>query len=158
MKYHELQSTPRSSKIRRGRGNSAGRGTTAGRGTKGQSARTGSKAKPGFEGGQNPLMQRLPKLRGFKSFKPKAENVYTSDLENLSATNVDAHVLAENNLVTNPYVKIKLLAAGELTKKKTVKLPAASTQARAALEKAGGSFERVDVARRPAKTKSDKKS
>ena len=60
MKYHELTSTSQKSPKRVGRGIAAGQGKTAGRGTKGQGARTGSSKRPGFEGGQNPLMQRLP--------------------------------------------------------------------------------------------------
>ena len=67
MKYNELSPVAGKSRKRVGRGIAAGQGKTAGRGTKGQGARTGSSKRPGFEGGQNPLMQRLPKLAGFKS-------------------------------------------------------------------------------------------
>lgn len=149
MKFHQLNTPRHKTKTRLGRGNSSGHGTTAGRGTKGQHARTGSSAKPGFEGGQNPLMQRLPKLRGFKSHRPKAENVYLSDLESLSGQIVTAENLAEAGLISSPYVKIKLLAKGSMTKKKTVKLPLASQAAIAAVEQAGGSFEAVAVLKRP---------
>jgi large subunit ribosomal protein L15 len=81
MKYNELQLGRDRKSKRLGRGISAGGGKTAGRGTKGQGARTGSKAKPGFAGGSNPLMQKLPKLPGFHSHKVKAETVYTGQLE-----------------------------------------------------------------------------
>jgi large subunit ribosomal protein L15 len=81
MKYNELNIEANKSKTRVGRGIAAGKGKTAGRGTKGQHSRTGSTRRPGFEGGQNPLMQRLPKLRGFKSFKVPAETIYTGQLE-----------------------------------------------------------------------------
>ena len=85
MKYNELQITANKDKKRVGRGIAAGQGKTAGRGTKGQRSRTGSGRKPGFEGGQNPLMQRLPKMRGFRSFRTAASNVYTDQLEALGA-------------------------------------------------------------------------
>lgn len=140
MKYHELRTVkPRAAK-RVGRGISAGRGKTAGRGTKGQGSRTGSTAKPGFIGGALPLMQKLPRLPGFKSHRVKAENVYTGQLNALSGT-VDASSLAQAGLISNPYVSVKVILKGELTKKLTVKLPAASQSAIAAIESAGGSFE-----------------
>lgn len=141
MKYHELQTTSSKSAKRVGRGIAAGRGKTAGRGTKGQGARTGSRAKPGFAGGSNPLMQKLPKLPGFRSHRPKAENVYTDQLEQFAGKTVDTTVLAEAGLISNPYVHVKLLSKGELTKKVVVKLPKASASAVEAIQKAGGSFE-----------------
>ena len=73
MKFNELQTQRAKTGKRVGRGIAAGQGKTAGRGTKGQMSRTGSKKKPGFEGGQSPLMIRLPKLHGFRSMKTKAE-------------------------------------------------------------------------------------
>src|SRR6476646_7002739 len=120
MKYNELQVSSHHSPKRVGRGIAAGQGKTAGRGTKGQGSRTGSSARPGFEGGQNPLMQRLPKLPGFRSHRVKAENVYTSDLEQFSGKTIDNAVLAEAGLISNGHVVVKLLKKGELTKKVTV--------------------------------------
>jgi large subunit ribosomal protein L15 len=149
MKYHELQVSSYRTRKRVGRGIAAGRGKTAGRGTKGQKARTGSSAKPGFAGGSNPLMQKLPKLPGFRSHRVAAENVYTGQLERFGGKTVDATVLAEAGLISNPYVTVKLIVKGELTKKVTVKLPAASVQAVAAVEKAGGSFEQTARLGRP---------
>lgn len=149
MKYNELNVTKNKAARRVGRGIAAGQGKTAGRGTKGQGSRTGSSARPGFEGGQNPLMQRLPKLPGFRSHKVKAENVYTSDLEQFSGKTVDTVILAEAGLISNAYVSVKLLKGGELTKKVTVKLQAASSTAVEAVEKAGGSFEKVVRVGRP---------
>lgn len=143
MKYHELTASKNKDAKRVGRGIAAGQGKTAGRGTKGQKARTGSSRKPGFEGGQNPLMQRLPKLHGFRSFKPKTENVYTGQLNNLKTKTVDNFALADAGLVSNPYVNVKLLVKGEVTKAVTVKLQGASDNAVAAVQKAGGSFEAV---------------
>jgi large subunit ribosomal protein L15 len=149
MKYNDLVTTKKKTGKRVGRGIAAGQGKTAGRGTKGQNSRTGSSRKPGFEGGQNPLMQRLPKLRGFKSKKPEVENVFTGQLEALGKKTVDSTVLAEAGFLSTPYVKIKLIVKGELTKAVAVKLPSASAGAIAAIEKAGGSFEVTPQVGRP---------
>lgn len=149
MKFHELSTTKNTRKTRVGRGISAGRGKTAGRGTKGQGARTGSKAKPGFSGGSNPLMQKLPKLPGFKSHRTPAENVYTGQLDQFANKTVDAVALAEAGLISSPYVKVKLIAKGEVTKKVTVKLTSASETAIAAVQSAGGDFEAVARLQRP---------
>lgn len=149
MKYNELQTTANKSKRRVGRGIAAGQGKTAGRGTKGQGSRTGSSARPGFEGGQNPLMQRLPKLKGFKSHKVRHENVNVGQLEQFGSKVVDATVLAEAGLISSQYVNVKLLNGGKLTKKVTVKLQAASASAISVIEQAGGSFESVDRTARP---------
>lgn len=154
MKYNELNVTAARSPKRVGRGISAGQGKTAGRGTKGQKARTGSSRKPGFEGGQNPLMQRLPKLRGFKSHRTPQSNVYTGQLDAISAKTIDTAALAEAGLIANPYVSVKLIVRGDLKGAKTVKVQAASKSAIEALQKAGGSFERVDRTPRPKKAKS----
>lgn len=140
MKYNELSISKAKSPKRVGRGIAAGQGKTAGRGTKGQRSRTGSSRKPGFEGGQNPLMQRLPKLHGFKSHKPKTIAIYTSQLDELKDKNVDNFTLAEAGLIGSAYDIVKLLVKGDITKPKTVKLQSASVQAAAAVEKAGGSF------------------
>ncbi|MDB5170908.1 MAG: ribosomal protein [Candidatus Saccharibacteria bacterium] len=149
MKYHELQTITPKKGNRVGRGIAAGQGKTAGRGTKGQKSRTGSSAKPGFAGGQNPLMQKLPKLPGFTSHKTPAENIYTGQLEQFSGKTVDANVLAEARLISNPFVTVKLIVKGELTKKVTVKLPNASKSAIAAVEAAGGTFEPTARLSRP---------
>lgn len=155
MKFNELSLTRNKTGKRVGRGIASGRGKTAGRGTKGQGSRTGYSKNPGFEGGQNPLMQLLPKLPGFKSKRPKALLVYTDQLEQFAGKTVDAELLAKHGLVASAYETIKLLTRGELTKAVTVKLPAASASAIAAVEKAGGTFEAVSRAQRP-KTKSEK--
>ena len=149
MKFNELQLTSSRKSTRVGRGISAGRGKTAGRGTKGQGARTGSKAKPGFSGGSNPLMQQLPKLPGFKSHRVAAETVYTGQLEQFANKTVNAQVLADARLISNAYVTVKVVVKGELTKKVSVQLPAASEAAIAAIESAGGSFEKTKRLSRP---------
>lgn len=139
MKYHELQIASHKPAKRVGRGISAGQGKTAGRGTKGQKSRAGSSRKPGFEGGQNPLVQRLPKLRGFNSHRTKTENVYTGQLDQLGAK-VNNFVLAEAGLVSSPHATVKLIVKGEIHKKLTVSLQVASEQAIAMIQKAGGTF------------------
>ena len=157
MKYHELTTEPTQNKRRVGRGIAAGQGKTSGRGTKGQGARTGYSKKPGFEGGQNPLMQRMPKLSGFRSRKPKAEVVYTGQLDTLAAKTIDNDALAAAGLVSSAYVKVKVVLKGDVTKKVSVKLQAASAGASAAIQKAGGTFEQATVQARPITTKKENK-
>ncbi len=153
MKFNELQTVRQKAGTRVGRGIAAGKGKTAGRGTKGQMSRTGSHKKPGFEGGQAPLMQRLPKLPGFTSKRVKAEEVYTGQLDAFAGKTVDTFALAEAGLISSPYVRVKLLLKGDVTKKVTVVLTSASAQAIEAVQKAGGSFKKVSREARPASTK-----
>jgi large subunit ribosomal protein L15 len=157
MKFNELQVQGKKSLKRVGRGIAAGQGKTAGRGTKGQGARTGSKKKPGFEGGSNPIMQRLPKLPGFTSKKIAPEMVKTGDLNAFAGKVVTTTTLAEAGVISNPYVRAKLIVKGDVAKKVTVKLQGASASAIAALEAAGGSFEKVARLPRPVtRVKEDK--
>src|ERR1700738_2435543 len=99
MKYNELTLAKKKSPKRLGRGIAAGQGKTAGRGTKGQMSRTGSSKNPGFEGGQTPMMQQLPKLRGFHSHRPAVAVVYTGQLEQLNTKTIDTYVLASHGLI-----------------------------------------------------------
>lgn len=144
MKFNDLNISKSKNSRRVGRGIAAGRGKTAGRGTKGQKARAGSSAKPGFAGGQTPMIQKLPKLPGFKSHHQKAINVYTGDLDQFSGKLVDADMLYNAGLLSDKHAKIKLIVKGDLTKKVTVKLPSASKAAIASIEAKGGTFEKVD--------------
>ena len=151
MKYNDLIVEKNTRPSRKGRGISAGQGKTAGRGTKGQKARTGHrKMAAGFMGGQRAIMQAIPKLKGFKSIHAKAEVVYTDRLNDLKG-NVDNFVLADQNLISNPYAKVKVISRGELTAKINLETQFASKTAVAAIEKAGGSFKKVAVPMRPAK-------
>ena len=145
MKYHELTVTKKKTAKRVGRGISAGQGKTAGRGTKGQSSRTGGKHRPGFEGGQTPLMQRLPKMRGFTSHRVKTENVYTGQLDAVDGdiTNFSVH---DAGLTSSPFVKVKLVVKGEVTSPRTIQLQAVSASAVTAVEKIGGT---VQIVARP---------
>lgn len=151
MKYNDLVVNKNTRPTRAGRGISAGLGKTAGRGTKGQKARTGHRKMPaGFMGGQRAIMQAIPKLKGFKSLHPKAEVVYTENLNTLSG-DVDNFVLAENALIKNPYAKVKIISRGELTAKINLSTQFASKTAISAIEKAGGKFTRVNVPQRAKK-------
>lgn len=155
MKFHDLKAAVHKPQKRVGRGISAGQGKTAGRGTKGQKSRTGSKRRPGFEGGQNPLMQRLPKLRGFHSHRLKPENVYTGALDSFTGT-VDNVAVAEAGLVSSSHVKVKLIVKGQLNKRLTITLQSASAGAIEMVQKAGGRFSAVPQVGRPSKSKPTK--
>lgn len=156
MKIHELNATPNKKNKRVGRGIAAGQGKTAGRGTKGQKARTGKKLRPGFEGGQLPLMMRLPKLKGFKSVRTPAQVVYTSQLEKFGGKTVDNLALAEAGVIATAYHSVKIVLKGELSAAVTVKVQGASKGAVEAIQAAGGTFEKIETPRRvSAKPKKD---
>ena len=125
-------------KRRVGRGIGSGLGKTAGRGHKGQKSRSGGFHKVGFEGGQMPLYRRLPK-RGFTSLT-KAFNaeVTLRDIERLEATEVDLLVLKQAGLVGELVKSAKVIKAGELTRKVSIKGLGATAGAKAAIEAAGG--------------------
>lgn len=151
MKFNELKIESRTKRTRVGRGIAAGRGKTAGRGTKGQKARTGGNIRPGFAGGQSPLVQKLPKLRGFTSHRPATYTVYTGQIEKLKSKKIDTHVLAKEGLVADAYHNIKLVVKGELKSAKTVELQGASANAIEAVQAAGGTFTKVARTQREAK-------
>lgn len=156
MKYNDLKVEKNTRPTRKGRGISAGQGKTAGRGTKGQKSRTGhSKMPAGFMGGQRAIMQAVPKLKGFKSFHAKAEVVYTDRLNDLKGK-VDNLILAEKGLISNPYNKVKIITRGELKAKIELETQFASKTAIEAIKKAGGSFKKVAILKRPATKKEDK--
>jgi large subunit ribosomal protein L15 len=138
---HSLKAAPGSRKSRRraGRGNSAGRGTTAGRGSKGQGSRSGHRSRFTHAGGQTPLLQRQPKLGGFRNpNRIEYEVVNVGSLEKkLDAGTYDIDSLKKNRLVCTSK-RIKLLNRGELKKKFTITVHAASKSAKEAIEKAGG--------------------
>ncbi len=129
---------------RKGRGHGSGNGKTGGRGHKGQKARSGGKVRAGFEGGQMPLVRRVPK-RGFI-------NVFAKPLTaiNLAVLNrfedgavVDAEALIEKGILSECPYGLKVLANGNLTKKITVKASAFSESAKEKIEQAGGKAEVV---------------
>ena len=153
MKYNELNITANKTRKRVGRGISAGGGKTAGRGTKGQKSRTGKKLRPGFMGGQKAFMQAVPKLKGFKTIRTAAEVVYLDHLNNMPSA-IDNFYLAENDYITSPYVKVKVILRGTINKKVVLKTQAASKSTIEAITKAGGEFIETPI---PQRKKADKK-
>ena len=143
MDLSNLTNTPgaRERRKRVGRGCGSGMGKTSTRGHKGQAPRKGHKQKLGFEGGQMPLVRRLPK-RGFNNaaFNAKALAVNVSDLEKKfeSGAEITVESLAKAGFSDNKQPKIKILGNGELTKKFKVMVPC-SAAAKAKIEAAGGS-------------------
>ena len=140
MKLNHFQSYKKRKK-RVGRGISAGQGKTAGRGHKGQKARTGKKLRPGFEGGQTPIFQRLPKYRGFRNLnRIEYQVINVGDLEGLKGKTVTRESLFENKLIAKKNLPVKILGMGELTKALGVSVERASASAIEKITKAGGSF------------------
>jgi large subunit ribosomal protein L15 len=146
MKIHELSPAPGSIHVakRKGRGRATGNGKTAGRGSKGQKARSGGGVRVGFEGGQMPLVRRVPK-RGFR-------NIFAKPLEavNVSALNkfedgaeVDTEALLRAGVLSQCRYGVKILGNGNITKKLTVKASAFSESAKEKIEAAGGKAEVV---------------
>ncbi len=128
-------------KRRVGRGIGSGLGKTAGRGHKGQKSRAGGFHKVGFEGGQMPLQRRLPK-RGFKSqAKPFKAEVRLGDLAALPVDQIDVLALKQAGLVSELARSVRVIKAGELAKKITLKGIVATAGAKAAIEASGGSVE-----------------
>lgn len=146
MQLNDLYPAPGSRKKRKrvGRGNASGHGTTAGRGDKGQNSRSGGGKGPGFEGGQNPMHMRLPKLGGFKN-RGRVEYAVVNvgrleDLYEAKAT-VDVDSLFELGVIKAKTVPVKVLGDGELTKSLTVKVDRVSGPARTKIEAAGGTVD-----------------
>ena len=176
MKLHDLKPAAGSRKAKRrvGRGIAAGQGKTAGRGTKGQKARAGGKIPAWFEGGQTPLHQRLPKLRGFKNlFKVEYEVVNIGDIARVAEgggfESSDAHgskaskkgdapvtvnqeILRSVGLVRRLDRPMKVLGAGDLSTALFVVADAFSASARSKIEAAGGTVSILETpgAKRPA--------
>lgn len=132
----------RHARKRIGRGIGSGNGKTAGKGNKGQNARSGGGVRLGFEGGQLPLFQRLPK-RGFHNVNRVEYSVVNVEDLNIFEENavVDIEALKEAGLVKKLNDGVKILGDGELTKKLTVKANKFSAKAKEVIEKAGGTVE-----------------
>ena len=145
MKLHEMKPAKGSRKERNrvGRGMASGNGKTSGRGHDGQNSRSGGGVRLGFEGGQLPLFQRLPK-RGFTNINRKEYAIV--NLETLNnrfdeGTEVTPELLIETGIVSNEKSGIKILGNGTLEKKITVRAHKFSASAKEAIEKAGGQVE-----------------
>ena len=146
MKLHELKPAEGSRRNRKrvGRGIGSGTGKTSGRGHDGQNARSGGGVRLGFEGGQIPLFQRLPK-RGFTNINRKDYAIVNLDTLNRfeEGTEVTPEMLLETGVISNAKSGIKILGNGTLDKKMTVKANKFSASAKEAIEKAGGQTEVV---------------
>jgi large subunit ribosomal protein L15 len=153
MRLHDLRPRPGSTHRRKrlGQGESSGHGKTSGRGGKGQTARSGSSIRIGFEGGQMPLIRRIPK-RGFNNTR-FATRYIPVNLEALNrfddGSSIDAAKLRELGLAQGPVKRIKILGDGELTRKLSVQAHAFSASARAKIEKLGGTCQLIET-RKPA--------
>ena len=144
MELHKLSPVEGSTHVgkRKGRGHGSGNGKTGGRGHKGQKARSGGKVRAGFEGGQMPLVRRVPK-RGFNNIFAKpmtAINVAVLNRFEDGAV-VDAQALIEAGIINSCPNGLKVIANGNLTKKITVKAAAFSESAKEKIEQAGGKAE-----------------
>jgi large subunit ribosomal protein L15 len=144
MNLHTLKPRPGSKhRVKRlGCGESSGHGKTSGKGHKGQKARSGGSIRLGFEGGQMPLIRRIPK-RGFNNanFKTRFAIVNLDALDAFdNGATVDEATLLAAGLIRRPYDAVKVLGNGSLSKKLTVKVNKASETARAAIEATGGSL------------------
>jgi large subunit ribosomal protein L15 len=143
MHLNTLSPAPGSHKARKrcGRGIGSGIGKTGGRGHKGQKSRSGGSVRPGFEGGQMPLKQRLPKF-GFTSRKSlvRAE-VRLHELNLITGDVVDIHALKDAGLITRNIIAVKVMLSGEITRPITLRGISVTKGAQAAIEAAGGKIE-----------------
>ena len=130
---------------RRGRGIGSGQGKTGGRGHKGQKARSGGGVRPGFEGGQNPLIKKLPQKRGFVNpFRVEYAIINVGTLNSFEAgTEITPEFLVEHNLIKNTKAPVKILATGELDRALTVKAKRFTVAAKNKIEAAGGKVEEI---------------
>jgi large subunit ribosomal protein L15 len=149
MELYDLKPAPGATRTRRrvGRGPGSGAGKTAGKGHKGQKSRSGYSRRFGFEGGQMPLVRRLPK-RGFtNNFRIEFQVVNLRDLERVFGDGdvVSPESLVDKGLVRKSAQPVKILGSGELTKKLSVKAHKFSTAAQSSIEKVGGSCEVVSL-------------
>jgi large subunit ribosomal protein L15 len=156
MRLHSLKPREgsRHRRKRRGCGESSGHGKTSGRGHKGQKARSGGSVRPGFEGGQMPLVRRIPK-RGFSNarFRTRYAPVNVGALNVFEdGAEVNEAVLRGRGIVNGRWDGVKLLADGELTRRLTIRVDAASAGAREKVQKAGGSVETPAPRARDAKS------
>jgi large subunit ribosomal protein L15 len=146
MKPHELKPPAGSHKRRKrvGRGEGSGKGKTAGRGTKGTRAR--GEVNAFFEGGQMPLVRRIPKLKGFTPpNRVTYQSVNLRDLERVKSSDIGPDELRAAGLVNGREVRVKVLGVGDLGRKVTVRAHAFSASAKSKIEEAGGAAEVIDV-------------
>ena len=147
MMEHGIKGNPDARRRRRriGRGNASGRGTYAGKGLKGQKARSGKGPRPGFEGGQLPLIKRLPEKRGFTNiFRKEYALVNVGALDSYTGEGpITREVLLGMGCLRNLKFPLKVLGGGELTRPVTVQAHKFSESARKKIEAAGGTVEEI---------------
>lgn len=148
MKQHELAPSigAKHKRKRIGRGLGSGHGRTAGKGSKGQLARAGRHIRPGFEGGQNPLIKRLPEKRGFTNiFRVEYDTINITVLNRFEAdSEVTPQRFVDEGLVKSLKKPIKILGNGELLKPLTVSAHKFTQTARSKIEAAGGIAEEIN--------------
>ena len=149
-RQNSLRPTPGAthSHKRVGRGNGSGHGNFSGRGMKGQKSRSGYKMSPGFEGGQLPLIRRMPRKRGFtNNFRQEYAVVNLGSLNIFApGTEVGREQLIEAGLVRSRTYPVKVLAGGEISRPLNIKAARFSAAARAKIEAAGGQAEEGEIA------------
>ena len=154
MRQDELAPAPGAKKNRKrvGRGDGSGHGTYSGRGCKGQKSRAGYKMRPGFEGGQLPLIKRLPQKRGFTNIFRTEYNVININKLNVfeAGSEVTPESLVAAGIVKSLRHPIKILSDGDINHPLTIKANKFSAAAKAKIEAAGGTAEEIEHA---AKTK-----
>ncbi len=150
MRQDNLSPAPGSKRARKrvGRGNGSGHGTYSGRGCKGQKSRAGYKMRPGFEGGQLPLIKRLPQKRGFVNIFRTEYNIVSIDKLNIfdSGSEVTPEKLVAAGVIKSLRYPIKILANGNINYPISVKANKFSAAAKAKIEAAGGKAEEVEYA------------
>ena len=149
-RQNSIAPAPGSKKTRKrvGRGNGSGHGTYSGRGCKGQKTRAGYKMRPGFEGGQLPLIKRLPRKRGFTNiFRIEYSTVNVGQLDRFDAgSEVTPEILVASGIIKSLKKPVKILANGEINRAITVKADKFSATAKAKIEAAGGKIEEAEHA------------
>ncbi len=136
---------PRRKRKRVGRGLGSGHGRYSGRGMKGQKSRSGGGVAPYFEGGQTPLVRRLPQKRGFNNMGREVYQVVNVGSLNRFEGEVNPQVLFSAGLISDLKKKVKILGEGELEKKLTIKVHEFSVKACAKIESPGGEIIRLDA-------------
>ena len=147
MRQEQLSPAQGSKKARKrvGRGDGSGHGTYSGRGCKGQKSRSGGKVRPGFEGGQLPLIKRLPRKRGFVNIFRIEYSIVRLDKLSVfeSGSEVTPEKLVASGLVKSLRYPVKILADGDIDRPLVVKANKFSAAAKAKIEAAGGKVEEV---------------
>lgn len=146
MYQNELTPSPGSKHKRKivGRGDGSGHGTTSGRGTKGQKSRSGGSIHPRFEGGQLPLIKRLPRQRGFTNiFRIEYATVNLTQLGQINEDTVTPEVLISVGLIKSTKKPVKILGNGEIQKPMVIRANKFSQSARKKIEAAGGKAEEI---------------